>query len=187
MRRGVKYYLALKDIVKERNYKAISLKDVDGMKKLLGFPPAMIFMLLADRDGICTVPENDCLGNVTQVIINALTGQIAAYLEFYEFFTDGVLAGVPDYVPKEIMDGEVTVRPEAFGLLYQGVLNVSKVKTGEITMCRLAYEDGKYVMHLVKGEGVNLGKWEEAGWAQPARNYLHLKYYFLILKTLQKR
>ena len=124
VRKGVKYYLALKDIVKERKYKAISLKDVDGMKKLLGFPPAMIFMLLADRDGICTVPENDCLGNVTQVIVNALTGQIAAYLEFYEFFTDGVLAGVPDYVPKEIVDGEVTVSPEAFGLLDQGVLNV---------------------------------------------------------------
>jgi hypothetical protein len=76
------------------------------MKKPSGFPPAMIFMLLADREGICTVPENDCLGNVTQVIINALTGQIAAYLEFYEFFTDGVLAGVPDYVPKEIVENE---------------------------------------------------------------------------------
>ena len=175
VRKGVKYYLALKDIVKERNYKAVSLKDVDGMKKLLGFPPAMIFMLLADRDGICTVPENDCLGNVTQVIINALTGQIAAYLEFYEFFTDGVLAGVPDYVPAEIVDGQVTVSPEAFGLLDQGVLNVSKVKEGKLTMCRLAYEDGKYLMHMVLGEGVNPGKWEEAGWAQPAPQLPALK------------
>ena len=49
VRRGVSYYLALKDIIDERKYKAISLKDVDGMKKLLGFPPAMIFMLLAER------------------------------------------------------------------------------------------------------------------------------------------
>ena len=175
VRRGVSYYLAIKDIIDERKYKAISLKDVDGMKKLLGFPPAMIFMLLADREGIPTIPENDCLGNVTQVVVKALTGQIGAYLEFYEFFEEGVLAGVPDYVPAEIVDGQVTVSPEAFGLLSQGVLNVSKVKTGTITMCRLAMENGKYVMHMVVGEGTTPPKWEEAGWAQPAPQLPALK------------
>ena len=175
VRRGVSYYLALKEIIDERKYVAVSLKDVDGMKKLLGFPPAMIFMLLADRENLCTIPENDCLGNVTQAIVKYLTGQIGAYLEFYEFFDDGVLAGVPDYVPKEIIDGDVTVSPEAFGLLSQGVLNVSKVKTGVITMCRLAYEDGKYLMHMVVGEGTTPQKWEEAGWAQPAPQLPALK------------
>ena len=175
VRKGVSYYVALKQIIDERKYAAVSLKDVDGMKKLLGFPPAMIFMLLADREGICTIPENDCLGNVTQALIKSLTGQIAAYLEFYEFFTDGVLAGVPDYVPAEIVDGQVTVSPEAFGLLSQGVLNVSKVKEGVLTMCRLAVENNKYVMHMVVGEGVNPGKWEEAGWAQPAPQLPGLK------------
>ena len=174
-RRGVSYYLALRDIINERGYKAISLKDVDGMKKLLGFPPAMIFMLLADREGIPTIPENDCLGNVTQTVIRALTGQIGAYLEFYEFFEEGVLAGVPDYVPAEIVDGKVTVIPAAFGLLSQGILNVSKVKTGTITMCRLAVEDGKYVMHMVVGEGTTPPKWEEAGWDQPAPQLPALK------------
>ncbi len=175
VRRGISYYLALKQIIDERKYVAVSLKDVDGMKKLLGFPPAMIFMLLADREGICTIPENDCLGNVTQALVKSLTGQIAAYLEFYEFFEDGVLAGVPDYVPAEIVDGQVTVSPEAFGLLSQGVLNVSKVKEGVLTMCRLCVEDNKYVMHMVVGKGVNPGKWEEAGWAQPAPQLPGLK------------
>lgn len=175
IKKGVSYYLALKQIIDERNYKAVSLKDVDGMKKLLGFPPAMIFMLLADREGICTTPENDCLGNVTQVIIKALTGQIGAYLEFYEYFTDGVLAGVPDYVPKEIVDGEVTVIPATFGELSQGILNVSKVKEGVLTMCRLCVVDGEYTMHMVVGEGKNPGKWEEAGWAQPAPQLPALK------------
>jgi len=174
-RRGVSYYLALRDIINERGYKAISLKDVDGMKKLLGFPPAMIFMLLADREGIPTIPENDCLGNVTQTVVRALTGQIGAYLEFYEFFEEGVLAGVPDYVPAEIVDGKVTVIPAAFGLLSQGILNVSKVKCGVITMCRLAVEDGKYVMHMVVGEGTTPPKWEEAGWDQPAPQLPALK------------
>ena len=56
------YYLAVKDICDERGYDAISIKDVDGMKKLVGFPPAPIFMLLANEENLCTVPENDSLG-----------------------------------------------------------------------------------------------------------------------------
>lgn len=175
VRRGVSYYLALKEIIDERKYVAVSLKDVDGMKKLLGFPPAMIFMLLADREGLCTIPENDCLGNVTQAIVKALTGQIGAYLEFYEFFEEGVLAGVPDYVPAEIVDGKVTVIPAAFGELSQGILNVSKVKTGKVTMCRLTTEGDKYIMHMVVGEGTTPPKWEEAGWTQPAPQLPALK------------
>ncbi|MBO5453117.1 MAG: hypothetical protein J6A69_04035 [Clostridia bacterium] len=168
MKMAAGYYLAVKEICDERGYDAISLKDVDGMKKLIGFPPAPIFMLLADCEGLCTIPENDSLGNITQLMVKYLTGQCAFYLEFYEFFTDRVLAGVPDYVPAEVVDGDVTVIPAAFGELNEGILNVSKVKTGIVTMCRLTYDDGMYYMHMVKGEGVTPRKWEEAGWTQPA-------------------
>ncbi len=168
MKMAAGYYLAVKSICDERGYDAISLKDVDGMKKLCGFPPAPIFMLLADEEGLCTVPENDSLGTITQLMVKYLTGQCAFYLEFYEFFTDRVLAGVPDYVPAEVVDGQVTVMPAAFGELSEGILNVSKVKTGTVTMCRLTCTDGKYQMHLVKGEGITPRKWEEAGWTQPA-------------------
>ncbi len=162
------YYLAVKQLIDERGYGAISLKDVDGMKKLLGFPPAPIFMLLADCEGVSTVPENDALGNVTQLMVKELTGQCGFYLEFYEFFEDSVIAGVPDYVPAEVTEGQTTVMPAAFGELSEGILNVSKVKTGELTMSRLCYIDGKYYMHLLTGEGKTPPKWEEAGWTQPA-------------------
>lgn len=168
MEKAAGYYLAVKEICDERGYKAISIKDVDGMKKLLGFPPAPIFMLLANEAGLCTVPENDCLGSITQMMVKAVTGQCAFYLEFYEFFQNSVLAGVPDYVPAEVTDGEITVMPAAFGELSEGILNVSKVKTGEVTMCRLTQIDGKYYMHLLKGNGKTPPKWEEAGWTQPA-------------------
>ena len=168
MKKAAGYYLAVKSICDERGYEAISLKDVDGMKKLLGFPPAPIFMLLSDEAKLCTVPENDSLGNVTQLMVKYLTGQCAFYLEFYEFFEDRVLAGVPDYVPAEVVDGNVTVMPAAFGELSEGILNVSRVKPGKVTMCRLTYDDGEYYMHMVVGEGITPRKWEEAGWTQPA-------------------
>ena len=162
------YYIAVDQLIKERGYDAISLKDVDGMKKLLGFPPAPVFMLLSDISGVCTIPENDCLGNVTQLMVKYITGQAAAYLEFYEFFSDRVLAGVPDYVPAEVTESGVVAMPAAFGALSEGILNVSKVKPGMVTMCRLAQIGDKYVMHMVKGHGVTPRKWEEAGWTQPA-------------------
>lgn len=171
---AAKYYLAIKEIVDERKYTAVSLKDVDGFKKLLGFPPAPIFTLLAE-DGICTIPENDCMGNITQAIVKGLTGQIGAYLEFYEFFNDGVLAGVPDYIPKEIIDGETTILPAAFGELSQGLLNVSKAKQGILTMARLACYNGKFTMHIVKGNGKTPETWEECGWDKPAPQLAGLK------------
>ena len=162
------YYLAVKQIAEERNYKAISLKDVEGMKKLCGFPPAPIFMLLSE-DGYTTVPENDSLGAVTQLMMKNLTGQLAGYLEFYEFFDNSVLAGVPDFVAADMVDGGTyTVIPAAFGALNQGILNVSKVKTGTVTMSRLTYMNGKYVMQMVLGNGKTPPKWEECGWDQPA-------------------
>ncbi len=168
MMKAAGYYLAVKQIAEERHYRSISIKDVDGMKKLCGFPPAPIFMLLSE-DGYTTIPENDCLGAVTQLIMNLLTGQLAGYLEFYEFFEHSVLAGVPDFVAADMVDGDAyTVLPAAFGLLDQGILNVSKVKTGTVTMSRLTYKDGVYRMQIILGEGKEPPKWEECGWDQPA-------------------
>ena len=168
MKKAAGYYLAVKAIAEERNYRSISIKDVDGMKKLCGFPPAPIFMLLSE-DGYTTVPENDSLGAVTQLMMNKLTGQLAGYLEFYEFFDESVLAGVPDFVACDMVDGDAyTVLPAAFGLLDQGILNVSKVKTGTVTMSRLVFKEGKYTMQIILGDGKTPPKWEECGWDQPA-------------------
>ena len=165
---AVRLYMAVSEKVKERGYEAVSLIDVDGVKKLMKFAPAGVFMLLHEEDDICTIPENDTLGSVTQLITRYLTGQVGAYMEFYEFMKNGVLMGVPDYVPSEIVDGRVTVMPTSFGEFGEGLLNVSKIKTGEVTLVRLSYTGNKYCMHVVTGEGKSPRKWEETGWQPPA-------------------
>ncbi len=167
LKQGIAYYLAVKAIAEENHFNAISLKDVDGMKKLLNFPPAMIFMLLADETGLCTIPENDTMGAITQLIVKQITGQAAAYLEYYEFFETSVLMGVPDFVPGEVVDGKVTVTQAAFGGISGGLLNISKIKTGKLTLARLSNTGDRYTMHICTGEG-KLKRWEEAGWDQPA-------------------
>lgn len=165
---SVRLFLALKKKIQERNYQGFSFNDVDGVKKLLKFAPAGSLTLLHDELDTCSVPENDSLGAVTQLMVKYLTGQVAAYLEFYEFMENGALMGVPDYVPAEIVDGPVTVMPNAFGDFGEGLLNVSKLKTGRITLCRLGFTDGEYVMHMATGSARTPIKWEEAGWAPPA-------------------
>jgi L-fucose isomerase-like protein len=168
LKRGVRYFLAIREKVRTRGYGAVSLIDVDGMKGLLGFPPAMVFMLLADMEGVSVIPENDTLGGITQLIVRHLTGQIGAYFEFYEFFEDRVLMGVPDFVPAEVVDGPVAVTRAQFGELSAGVLNISKVKTGRVTLCRLTSTGDRYALHVLTGEAVEARAWEEAGWDPPA-------------------
>jgi len=167
LRKGIVYYLAIKNIAEKNNFDAVSLKDVDGFKKILSFPPAMIFMLLSDELKLCTIPENDSMGAVTQLVVKHLTGQCAAYLEFYEFFENSVLMGVPDYVPSEVIDGRIKVKPAAFGNISGGLLNISTMKTGNITLARLSNKGDYYSMHICTGEG-KLRAWEEAGWDYPA-------------------
>lgn len=167
LRKGIVYYLAIKKNAEENMFDAISLKDVDGMKKILSFPPAMIFMLLSDEMNLCTIPENDAMGAVTQLIVKHITGQCAAYLEFYEFFEKSVLLGVPDFVPAEVVNGKVKVTTASFGNIRGGLLNISTMKTGKLTMARLSNKGDKYTMHICTGEG-KLKSWEEAGWDYPA-------------------
>jgi L-arabinose isomerase len=165
---SIRLFLALKSKIQGRGYQAFSFCDVDGIKRLLKFAPAGCMTLLHDELDICSVPENDSLGAVTQLMVRYLTGQAAAYLEFYEFLETGALLGVPDYVPAEIVDGKVAVMPTAFGGFGEGLLNVSRLKTGKVTLCRLAYSRGRYAMHIATGTARPPATWEEAGWAPPA-------------------
>ena len=165
---GVKYALAIVKKIKERGWEAVTLLDVDGMKKIEGFPPAMVFMLLEHYCGVLTVPENDVMGAVTQLIMKYISGQTVPYMEYYEFFENSVLMGVPDFIPKAATKGDVEVLPAAFGLLNTSLLNVSKAKTGYVTCARLVYLKGKYKLHVYTGEAKDPPAWNEYGWDDPA-------------------
>ena len=165
---GVKYALAVGMKIKERKLQAVTLIDVDGMKKLCGFPPAMVFMLLERFYGVLTIPENDVMGGVTQMMMKGLSGQTVPYMEYYEFFKDSMLIGVPDFMPVPAIDGDVKMTPVAFGLLNKSLLNVSKVKTGYVTCARLVFSDGRYKMHYYTAEAKTPPAWNEFGWDDPA-------------------
>ncbi len=166
--KGARLYLAVDAKVRDRGYEVVSICDVEGMRKHLEFPPAMVLMLLTDLTKVPATPENDVLGGITQLMVRYLTGQSAAYLEFYEYMEDRVLMGSPDFVPSGVVDGPVRVIPTKFGVTAGGLLNVSKVRTGRVTMARLSSTGDRYRMHIFTGEAVTPRKWEEAGWESPA-------------------
>ena len=165
---SVRLALAFQKKIADRNYAAFSFCDVDGVKKLLKFAPAGSMTLLHDLLDIPSVPENDCYGAVTEIILRRLTGTLPGYLEFYEFTEKAALMGVPDYVPAAMTDGGITVMPNAFGSFGEGLLNVSKLRTGEVTIARLAETGGGLAIHAAHGNAVTPETWEEAGWAPPA-------------------
>jgi L-fucose isomerase-like protein len=169
--------LAVGTKIKKRGYEAVTLIDVDGMKKLLGFPPAMVFMLLEHYYSVQIIPENDVMGAVTQLILSYVTSQQIPYLEYYEFFKDNMLIGVPDFIPKTATEGDVKVLPTAFGLLSTSLLNISKVKTGKVTCARLIYKKGAYYMHIYTARAEAPPAWEEYGWKPPAPQLPSLRIY----------
>ena len=173
--KGVRYALAIGRKIEERGWDAVTLLDVDGMKKLEGFPPAMVFMILGRKYGVPTTPENDVMGNVTQLLAGLLTDQCPHYMEYYEFFPKSVLIGVPDYIPEHVTEGPVHMLPTAFGLLSASLLNVSKCKTGRVTCVRLVYTGGKYKLHLYTGTAREPQPWNEYGWDDPAPQLVSLE------------
>ena len=175
---SVKLALAFQKKILDRKYNAFSFCDVDGVKKLLKFAPAGSLTLLHDLMDIATVPENDSYGAVTELLMKYLTGVTPAYMEFYEFTEKSAFMGVPDYVPASVTDGGITVMPNAFGSFGEGLLNVSKVKTGPVTLVRLAQVDGELVLHVVRAEARTPETWEEAGWAPPAPQLPSLEVFF---------
>ncbi len=165
---SVRLALAFRRKIEERNYAGFSFCDVDGVKKLLRFAPAGAMTLLHELLDLPTVPENDAYGLATEAIARELTGVTPGYLEFYEFGQTSALMGVPDYVPGNMVAGPVTVMPNAFGSFGEGLLNVSRLKTGAVTLARLGETHGELYLHFVRAEARMPEAWEEAGWAPPA-------------------
>ena len=165
---SVRWALAIAERIRGHGYDAVSLIDVDGMKKLLGLPPTFIFNLVDLMCPVSLIPENDLMGSVTQLMVRYTTGQVGAYAEYYEFFKDSALVGVPDFIPREVTKGDAVIRPTVFGLLTTALLNVSRYKDGRVTLARLLQYDGKYMMHLFCGEAIQSEPWEEVGWEPPA-------------------
>ena len=163
-------YYVLKHKVTENGLDAISIKCVYGVTRYMGVNPCMAQSLLANKD-LSVICECDAHGLITNVMLSMLTGQAASFMENYEFFSDEILVGTCGFMPFDFADGPLKVRSSNLGDFFIGLSNVSKVKTGTMTIARLFKSGDSYKMFLTKGEARPPMKWIELGWEEPTPDF----------------
>jgi L-fucose isomerase-like protein len=156
---------ALRKKVRERNFAGVTMKCVYGVSRHMGFTPCLTQALLArETTSIC---ESDVPGLITQVILQALTGQPATFLENYEYYADAVLAGVCGFVPFAMArDKKVRCMCAGWGG-FSGIYETPDMREGRVTIARLYSENGALKMLLMGAEGTLPKKWAELGWSEP--------------------
>jgi L-fucose isomerase-like protein len=163
-------YCAVDKLITERGFSAISLKCVEGMKKYMNFPPCLVLSMLGDR--VPAICEDDAMGLVTQLMLKGITGQATTFMETYEFFEKSILMGVCGFAPGSYVCGRKLASVYGgWGGLNEGVMNVSPLRMGTVTLARLGYRGDRYSLHVASGKAVDPGKWEELGWNPPAPQF----------------
>ncbi len=172
LRKTIKVYLALRKIIDERRFDAVSMKCVYGLPTYYGITPCIPLALAGSK--IPVVCESDVLGLVTELIMDFVSGQRSVYLEFYDIFEDRLLMGVCGMMPQEILESTPRLYKYAWGKL-TGLMVVGSMKTGKITLARLASAGDRYTMHITVGEAVKPRTWHEIGWQLEAPVYPSLE------------
>lgn len=172
LKKAVKVYLALNKIIDERRFNAVSMKCVYGLPVYHGITPCIPLTLAGNR--VSVVCESDVLGLVTELIMGLVSGQRSAYLEFYDMLDDRVLMGVCGMIPLSFLEDNPRLYKYAWGKL-TGLMTVGSMKTGKITLARLASSGDRYTMHVTVGEAVRPRRWHEIGWQLEAPVYPSLE------------
>ena len=157
-----RYSITMDKIINENDYKGITLKCDSGAGKLLDFTPCMELSYISDKvEAIC---ECDVYGLLTQVIIQELTGTKAMFLEFFEFYKGSVLMASCGFAPFSLCKGDyIKVQSHDWGGA-GGLMNVSELKTGKVTLLNLNVKDSKMHMHLITGNAKTPENFQEEGW-----------------------
>ncbi len=158
-----KYYTALEKIITENDYKGISMKCSNGAGKLLEFTPCMLLSLIGDR--VNTICEDDIYGLVIQTIVNEISGIRPMFLEIFEFYKDSVLMASCGYAPFSLCKKDcIDICEHDWGGC-GGIMNISKLKEGPVTLFSLFARDGKMILQALTGKGKTPEKFQEEGWS----------------------
>lgn len=172
LKKAIKVYLALEKIVDERKFNAVSMKCVYGLPIYYGITPCVPLALIGARMPV--VCESDTLGLVTELIMDHVSEQRSVYLEFYDIFDDRVLMGVCGMIPQSALTETPRLYKYAWGKL-TGLMLVGPMRTGKVTLARLASEGDRYAMHIAVGEAMKPRTWHEIGWQLEAPLYPSLE------------
>jgi len=156
---------ALRRKVKERGYLGVTMKCVYGVSRYMGFTPCLTQALLAKS--IVSICESDTAGLVSNVVLKAISGQSATFMEHYEYYPDKILVGVCGFVPFDMTTGKKVPCMCAGWGGFTGLYETPEMKKGPITIARLYTENGQMKVFLLSATTEIPGKWAELGWKEP--------------------
>lgn len=86
------------------------------------------------------------------------------FLEFFEFYEGSVLMASCGFAPFSLCKGDcIKVKGHDWGGA-GGLMNVSELKTGKVTIINLSVKNGEMRMHLVTGNAKTPESFQEEGW-----------------------
>jgi len=149
LRIAMKMYLALKNIIKEFGWDALTVKCQYELSRYYKFTPCVPLSMLGDE-----VPcscEGDIPLTITQLMLHYLTGKTVTYVDIHNITDKTVLIGACGFAPFKLGLAKPEIdKMTMYG--YHGLLNSTVYKRGKVTLARLASAKNGYKMHIETGK-----------------------------------
>jgi L-fucose isomerase-like protein len=105
--------------------------------------------------------EGDLPLVVSQLILHILTGETTSYGDIQHYTGNSIGLAACGFAPLHYAKGRPVINKHT--ALYEGVLNSSDYKPGEVTLARLGARKGGFKMHIAAGQSVTAPAFHEIG------------------------
>jgi L-fucose isomerase-like protein len=159
LRRVFRMYAALKSLSHEGHYDAITVKCQYELSRVFGLAPCLPLSILGDEMVVSC--EGDLPLVVSQLILHILTGETTSYGDIQHYTGNSIGLAACGFAPLHYAKGRPVINKHT--ALYEGVLNSSDYKPGEVTLARLGARKGGFKMHIAAGQSVTAPAFHEIG------------------------
>lgn len=157
----LKMYLALKDLVGEFGWNALTIKCQYELSKYYKHVPCVPLSMIGNE--LPCSCEGDIPLITTQLIMYYLSGgKIVTYCDLHTIDENSLLMGACGYAPFDL--GEGKPRVDKTTVLYEGLANCTIYRQGQVTLARLAYTKARrFKMHITGGTAHRPKPFHEVG------------------------
>jgi L-fucose isomerase len=152
-------YTAIKELSVDGRYDAITIKCQYELSKVFGLAPCLPLSILGNEMVVSC--EGDIPLSVSQLILHYMTGEVTSYGDFHHFKEREIGLAACGFAPLIYAKGKPVINKHTS--LYEGLLNSSPYKNGDVTIMRLAAKNNGFKMHIAHGEVTETPDFHEVG------------------------
>jgi L-fucose isomerase-like protein len=152
-------YAAIKELSVEGRYDAITIKCQYELSKIFGLAPCLPLSILGNEMVVSC--EGDIPLSVSQLILHYMTGEVTSYGDFHYFTEHEIGLAACGFAPLIYANGKPVINKHTS--LYDGLLNSSSYKNGDVTIMRLAAKNNGFKMHIAHGTVTETPDFHEVG------------------------